>query len=920
MAAEAYLRSSTVIAPEDRPLWSKFFRCNINHALDVSSLYTAATLADLSLTARLRLALLKHLFLPKWNTLAETLEAYKAATATDLLTTDSVDVRHFVKALSQSNLDNAYALYRVQLCRLVQGQSKGSISPNPQTRRTQRTPASSHAVPKRSPLKKARRVNARVFNQRYVFAQYFGRLVHTKAFDLAIEQLTSRNRSVEYILRVTLRIPTAFHRMLVARDLGLVLGNRQYRIPRKLVVVGGGAAPTFSALREQSPEFRRCPTNLSALSVLAQKVQTYVDKTLIELTCPRGLGIEDIEHFACEWRKWTSTKTSGCTRRVYDTKGHARRTGYRRAFLMSCGQELGFSTNQLRNMGVPLDPSKEPITRIAPNPTATSERDPTPPPDDSIPAPAKILFEKTLASTEHQSDDALQAIFLPTVRAFFAERGLRYVKASKFTPANATKLYADARCFCSACAATPARRATWKCSMSLSTSKQKPPGKLTIVEKQPHADGDGNLRQRTIGIPLPMPATVNFDESCDTALHPRSNLINVGVTCHLSSALQLLLSSGRIVAFLRSLIEMCESERCTVCLLKRLEHTTSSANQRVSAGAFHGMLEAHDLAITEVQDVFQSFGILLEYAAKETSSFHCHRGDFIVNSFQGLVATGQKILTPCRCTNPLVPAPPQASPTTAFTLYLSEVAYKPTNVRELLRAHGYNIFSDSVPATTSKLRQRTVRCNCGVDLDAEEILTVLRLPDILLIDLIRERQVSATEYTVVKTNIEMDDTLHLSISSGDDVYQLTGVVLYTGMGQKNGHYYFYKRHVSSTQATSWLRYDDLEQAPRAIEVLPPAATLHSKILVYTRKSCLNYGTFRTRSAPPMPDFSAPVEISQTQAWSPRTSPHPPAPPAPLLSQSPKDQPYDTATVDRHSDNITNVHVNKVERTAFTSRL
>ena len=157
-----------------------------------------------------------------------------------------------------------------------------------------------------------RRAQWRSKDQRLKFAETLARLQRTDAFRKAIDQLKQKEKPLSVVLKETLSVRCNFLRMLIARDLAVLVPSLVSQIDvDECTVTGGGAAAQLVKCTAGCANYESSAciaTFGSRLQKLHMQLQQTIDPTLLELINPQGWTIDLTENALCELRRWDQSR------------------------------------------------------------------------------------------------------------------------------------------------------------------------------------------------------------------------------------------------------------------------------------------------------------------------------------------------------------------------------------------------------------------------------------------------------------------------------------------------------------------------------------------------------------------------------------------------------------------------------------
>ena len=301
---------------ERHPDWQSHQRLEVNTRLDGASrdlVFTARADTDV---VKLQKALLTRTLLNKRGARAVVEEAYRADVGRSFYD-GAVEEDAFSQSLQGVQLDDACSgMRRVQWTAEAKKQGK--------------------------PGKQA---------QRKVCAALWARLRREDAFDVALARLAD-GVALGAVLAETLAVHSSFLRMLVARDLAVLLPDlvTQTNVDA-CTVVGGGAEATLAECAEgptdgaadskgkwqYSPACRK--TFPARLKVLHERLLQLLDARLLALVVPQGWTLDLTENACCELRRWDKARTH----RKRDLAGSSQRQQQRLQEVGATWRQLGFA-------------------------------------------------------------------------------------------------------------------------------------------------------------------------------------------------------------------------------------------------------------------------------------------------------------------------------------------------------------------------------------------------------------------------------------------------------------------------------------------------------------------------------------------------------------------------------------------------
>ena len=303
---------------ERHPDWQNHQRLEVNTRLDGASrdlVFTACADTDV---VKLQKALLTRMLLNTCGARAAVEEAYRSDVGRCLYN-GAVEEKAFARALQGVQLDNACSgMRRVQWT--VEAKKQGKAGKQ---------------------------------EQRKVCAALWARLRRDGAFDLALKMLADGSSALGTVLAGTLAVHSSFLRMLVARDLAVLLpGLVKQADVDACTVVGRGAedtladctkGPTDGAMGSKgkwqySTACRK--TFPSRLRVLHEELLQRLDARLLALVVPQGWTLDLTENACCELRRWDKAHMH----RKRDLARSKKRQQQRLKEVRVTWRQLGFAT------------------------------------------------------------------------------------------------------------------------------------------------------------------------------------------------------------------------------------------------------------------------------------------------------------------------------------------------------------------------------------------------------------------------------------------------------------------------------------------------------------------------------------------------------------------------------------------------
>ena len=305
-------------------------RCEANYELDGGAMHLYELAKGREHIARIKMALCKAVLLPHDGMLGCVADTYLAETGRDLWmeSPQQFSPTALLDSLKNVSLDQAYPQFRRNFWETERARQRQNPGPLPEMR-------GDGAV-----LTKA------------LFVNWFAHLLRTGRFEQALSQCVGNGTPLRTLLEDTLLIHTPWHRMLVAREMAVLLPTMPRKAGAIMVYVGSGAANVVvSALGRQRTNKESQEELQRDLVVFHNGLEGLLDMELVRLVCPRGWTIDMTEHAGCEKRRYddalqeaargkkphrTRNKTSTTTTTVEERQ----KTRCRR--LMQCFEMLGF--------------------------------------------------------------------------------------------------------------------------------------------------------------------------------------------------------------------------------------------------------------------------------------------------------------------------------------------------------------------------------------------------------------------------------------------------------------------------------------------------------------------------------------------------------------------------------------------------
>ena len=318
----------------------------------------------------------------------------------------------------------------------------------------------------------------------------------------------------------------------------------------------------------------------------------------------------------------------------------------------------------------------------------------------------------------------------------------------------------------------------------------------------------------------------------------RLGLFNsTGHACHISSAIQTLLTHEPIVNLLRSSCTYCESASCLFCTLGRVESITRTfiTDKRWSCiPLIHPFLSLAGVDPTFSADGGETLQRLLTYADRdEAFSAHCfNRNKQLLAHLRYSTRTTIYRISPCHCYSTATLKTPECHIVReefccgVLELYPAGGPATRTSTADMLRS-----YSDS-DVHHSEITQLP-RCDgCGVDHPLSRTVLQLQIPSTSTTFSVglNRRTYDATTKQHVLSSQPVELTPLLTIDNTD--WHLQTVVTYSGSGAF-GHWVTWRRGEDVDGGScAWTMYDD--STVRRCDALPAVVPLFARYVLYRR--------------------------------------------------------------------------------------
>jgi hypothetical protein len=311
----------------DSKAFNDHHRCEPNYALDSGALSLLKKARLQPILTRMKMCLAKAVLLPQQGMIDQVEQSYKGITGRCIWDDADLSPHPMLEALKPLTLDNAYG-----------GMRRGFFKTEAKRQGAQPGPLD---VPKESTYGGER--------TKTLFVNYWLHLIHAGAFEKALEKCVGDSTEVREILEETLLVGTGFHRMLVARELSVLVDTFPADAGTRMLNVGGGAAMIVREFAGKNFEGDKCYNQselLGDLKNLHNVLVKELDMGLVDMICPRGWAIDFTEHAACEKRRYDAAvaniKAGKRPSRTRDEAGAAERQRLRCRRLRACWRTLGF--------------------------------------------------------------------------------------------------------------------------------------------------------------------------------------------------------------------------------------------------------------------------------------------------------------------------------------------------------------------------------------------------------------------------------------------------------------------------------------------------------------------------------------------------------------------------------------------------
>ena len=264
-------------------------RCEPNYSLDSGTLALLEMASPHESVVRVKMALVKVLLLPRDGMLASFEKNYLELAGKCIWQDRRVDPETLYLALKDVTLDLAYPCFRRAFFRL-------------EAQRQKLVRAEGGGECFFVPLAKDN-------FQKRIFANYFATLVGAKSFEVALHCSKIALCDLTNMFKTFLLVHTSFHRMLLARELSLLLPEAfPVDAGALLVNVGYGAARLVREAagkpfrKNVSYKQRELLGDLHALhcALLDEMDLEFLEKSI----CPRGWFLDSTVHASCERRRF----------------------------------------------------------------------------------------------------------------------------------------------------------------------------------------------------------------------------------------------------------------------------------------------------------------------------------------------------------------------------------------------------------------------------------------------------------------------------------------------------------------------------------------------------------------------------------------------------------------------------------------